>query len=359
MTVAIVRATPNSVDIGMIELLDLIHYHPQRDALFIKPNVPDAGPPGQGLYTDPAVVEALLKCFPGRQIVIGEGCIVGRDADQALARTGYASLAERYGAKAVDLERAERFDAEWPFGRLRLPTYLRTHEYINVAKMKTHVQAGVTLGMKNQKGLLTHADKRRFHRLGLNECIQALAQVVQPALTIVDGIVALEGDGPWRYGRSKQMNLLVAGTDLIEVDNVCLQLMGFDPRHALHIPPLPAVETVGLSIAEARQAFAFEFKGYFRYKNVYEHLYDSCSGCNWTLYHAFKAVKSNRWRRLKFLYRGQWRRLDIVMGHATALPLGHGKVVCLGECAREFAEEHGLPLAGGCPPQAEDVVQLI
>ncbi len=217
MTVGIVRATTDSIDQGMAELLRLIGYQPQRDALFIKPNVPDAGPPGRGLYADPAVVEAFLKCFPGKQAVIGEGCIVGRDADQALARTGYTSLAERYGAQAVDLERVERFEADWRFGRLRLPTYLRTHEYVNVAKMKTHVQAGATLGMKNQKGLLTHADKRRFHRLGLNECIQALAQVVQPALTIVDGVVALEGDGPWRYGRPKPMNLLVAGTDLIEV----------------------------------------------------------------------------------------------------------------------------------------------
>jgi uncharacterized protein (DUF362 family) len=343
----------------MAELLELIGYQPQRQALFIKPNVPDSGPAGQGLYTDPAVVDAFLRLFPGRPAVIGEGCIVGRDADIALRKNGYAAVAERHSAQLVNLEKAERFQVPWLHGNLKLPTYLQTHEYINVAKMKTHIQTGVTLGMKNQKGLLTAADKRRFHRLDLNECIRALAEVAHPALTIVDGIVGLEGDGPWRYGQPVGMNVLVGGTDLIEVDNVCRDLMGFPPEHAPHIPPLPAVKTVGLGIADAQLEFAFSYKGCFVYKNVYEHIYDSCSGCNWTMYYAFKAVKASRWRRLKFQYRGVWRRLDIVMGHATELPPKHGKVVCLGDCTRAFAEEHQLPIARGCPPAADDVLELL
>ena len=146
---------------------------------------------------------------------------------------------------------------------------------------------------------------------------------------------------------------------MVEVDNVCRELMGFAPDHAPHIPPLTTVQTVGLSIQEARRQFRFDYKGCFVYKNVYEHIYDSCSGCNWTLYYAFKAIKASRWRRLKFLYRGTWRRLDIVMGHATELPPNHGQVVCVGDCARHFAGEHGLPCARGCPPEADEVLKLL
>jgi uncharacterized protein (DUF362 family) len=359
MTVGIVRSTLAGIDESMAELMDLIGYVPSREALFIKPNVPDSGPAGQGLYTDPAVVGAFLKLFPARKLVIGESCIVGRHASVALQNNGYGPVAQHHGAELVDLDKVERFELEWLYGKLKLPLLLRSHEYVNVAKMKTHIQTGVTLGMKNQKGLLTPADKRHFHRLGLNECIRALAQVAQPALTIVDGIVALEGNGPWRYGRPVPMNLLVAGTNLVEVDNVCRQLMGFGPLHAPHIPSLPEVETVGLSMAEAQHSFAFDYRGFFVYKNVYEHIHDSCSGCNWTLYHTFKAVKRSTWRKLKFQYRGVWRRLDIVMGHARELPQGHGKVICLGDCARRFAEERGLPLAPGCPPETEAVLELL
>jgi len=359
MTVGIVRATLDSVDSSMAELMHLIGYEPRREAVFIKPNVPDSGPSGQGLYTDPAVVDAFLKLFPGRRAVIGEGCIVGRDANIALRKNGYAAVAARHGAALVSLDRTERFDVVWRYGEIRLPTYLRTHEYVNIAKMKTHIQTGVTLGMKNQKGLLAPVDKRRFHRTGLNECIYALAQVVQPALTIVDGIVALEGDGPWRYGRPLEMNVLVAGTDLIKVDNVCRELMGFAPEHAPHIPALPDVETVGTSVDEVRRSFAFDYKGYFVYENVYEHINDSCSGCNWALYHAFGALKRSAWGRLRLQYCRVWRRLDIVMGHASELPPQHGKLVCLGDCARLFAEEYGLPLARGCPPGVEDILGVL
>jgi hypothetical protein len=291
--------------------------------------------------------------------VIGEGCIVGRDADIALRKNGFAEVARRHGAELVNLEKTERFAVPWLHGELSLPNYLRSHEYINIAKMKTHVQTGVTLGLKNQKGLLSAADKRRFHRLGLDQCIRALGDAVQPALTIVDAIVALEGDGPWRYGKPRAMNLLVGGTSLVEVDNVARDLMGFGPEHAPHIPPLANVPTVGLSLSEARQSFAFGYRGCFVYKNVHEHIYDSCSGCNWSLYHAFRAVKASRWRRLKFLYRGTWRRLDILMGHPSELPSSHGKVICIGECARPFAQEHGLPVARGCPPETDDVVRLL
>lgn len=362
MTTAIVRATLDDVPQRVAEALALIGYQPHKDAIFIKPNVPDYGPPDQGLYTDPRVVEGLLQAFSGHSVVIGEGGIIGRDMGKAFQRTGYAELARRYGAELVDLNEVERMKVEWEFGQLELPVLLRTHEYINVAKMKTHVQTGVTLGLKNQKGLLLPADKRRFHRRDLNACIAALGQAVQPALTVIDGIIALEGDGPWRYGTPKPMGLLVAGENIVEVDNVCLRVMGFPPEHAPHIPVCQTMNVVGLSIEEVTQPFAFGYRGYFRYKNVYEYITDSCSGCNWTLYYTTRLIKASWWRRLKFLYRGTWRRLDIVMGHAhelTGLPAGHGKVVCVGDCARKYAAQHGLPIARGCPPTPEDVVRLL
>jgi uncharacterized protein (DUF362 family) len=361
MTVAIVRATMETVDQGMAEALRLINYQPQKDAFFLKPNVADVGPVDQGVLTHPRVLEAFIKLYPGRPVVIGETGIVGRSSKIALEKTGFKALAERYGAELLDLDDCERFEAPWQQGVIRLPTLIRTHEYVNMAKMKTHVQAGVTLGMKNQKGLLRFPDKKRFHMTGLDVCIQRLAEIAQPALTIVDGIIALEGDGPWRYGTRKDAHLLVAGTDMVEVDNVCLRLMCFPPEHAPHIPYREHVETVGLTIEEARTPFAYGFKGHWTYKNLHEHITDSCSGCNWALYGTLKMVKESRRLRLRFLYRGVWRRLDLVMGHGMgdALPAGHGKVICMGDCARQYAERHGLPIARGCPPEPPAVAALL
>jgi uncharacterized protein (DUF362 family) len=359
MTVAIVRSDLSQATDALAQALDMIEYRPSREAVFIKPNVPDYGPPGAGLFTDPAVVEGLLRYLAGRPIVIGEGAIVGRSATEAFRRTGYAELAKRYGAQVVDLNDAPRTEVDWEFGKLKLPALIQTHEYINVAKMKTHVQTGVSLGMKNQKGLLAPADKKRFHKIGLDRTIAALAQVVQPQLTVVDGIVGLEGLGPWRFGTPVEMGLLVAGQDLIEVDNACLKLMGMSRHQAPHIPDVGRVNAVGVPIAEAQRKFALDFPGYFCYHNVYEHIADSCSGCNAALYLAFRSLRKSRIGRLRLLLNGRIRRTDIVLGSGAALPPGHGRVICVGDCAAKFAGEHGYTLVRGCPPEPSDIAQQV
>ena len=35
------------------------------------------------------------------------------------------------------------------------------------------------------------------------------------------------------------------------------------------------------------------------------------------------------------------------------------KVICVGDCARRYAKEHGLPIATGCPPKPEVVAALV
>lgn len=358
MTVAIVRSALDQAADALTQALDQIAYTPSREAVFIKPNVPDYAPPGLGLFTDPVVVEGLLRYFAGRPVVIGEGAIVGRSAMEAFKRTGYADLAQRYGAQLVDLNDAPRVEMEWEFGKIRLPALLQTHEYINVAKMKTHIQTGVTLCMKNQKGLLTQADKKRFHKVGLDRAIAALARAVTPHLAVVDGIVALEGLGPWRFGTPVQMGILVAGTDMVEVDNACLQLMGMTHAHAPHIPPAP-VRAAGVAIADAARLFALDYPGYFRYHNIYEHISDSCSGCNAALYLAFRALRKSRWGRIRLLWNGQLRRTDIVLGSGVSLPAQHGRVVCVGDCAAAFARKGGYRLVRGCPPDPADIARRV
>ena len=176
MTVAIVRATMDTVDQAMATAIQLLAYKPTKDAFFIKPNVADAGPVDQGILTHPRVVEAFLRLYPPQ----GRHRRKRHRGTRLALRPGedrLPEMANRLGAELVDLEQAERFAAPWREGTIKLPTLIRTHEYINIAKMKTHVQAGVTLGMKNQKGLLHFADKKRFHMTGLDACIRQLGEI--------------------------------------------------------------------------------------------------------------------------------------------------------------------------------------
>ena len=169
--VAILQATYRTAEVQIRQALRLLDYRPQKDKLFLKPNLvtcphwlPLGGIPRSAI-TDLRFLEALLRVFDGYEITIGEGALATHvGTDEVLEKTGAADLARKYGARLVNLERAERFEVPWAYGTLRLPTLLQTHEYVNVPKLKTHILTGVSIACKNQKGLLTQADKVRFHR---------------------------------------------------------------------------------------------------------------------------------------------------------------------------------------------------
>jgi uncharacterized protein (DUF362 family) len=70
--------------------------------------------------------------------------------------------------------------------------------------------------------------KNLLHFRGIEQSIIDLTATVKPALTIVDAVVAMEGDGPV-MGRSRPMGFLAMGTDLVAVDATCARIIGLDP----------------------------------------------------------------------------------------------------------------------------------
>src|SRR5207247_11251629 len=68
-----------------------------------------------------------------------------------------------------------------------------------------------------------------LHFRGLENSILDLMATVRPAFTIVDAIVAMEGDGPI-MGQPRRMGFVAMGTDLVAVDATCARVIGLDPR---------------------------------------------------------------------------------------------------------------------------------
>lgn len=361
--VAIVRSNYRDAEAGIREALRLLDYRPQRRRILLKPNMvtvprwlPVGGTP-RATVTDLRFMEALLRVFAGYEVTIAEGVAASRSTDEVLEKTGIAAMARRHGAQVVNLDEAERFEVDWAYGMLQLPTLLQTHEYINVPKLKTHVQTGVTLARKNQKGLLTGVDKVRFHReLDLHEAIRALAETVQPALSIVDGIIGMEGPGP-ASGRPRRAGVIVAGQDMGAVDVACCDLISVELERVAHLDRV-AYETVGRSVEEMRMRFAAPTT--IRVANVTVHAPPSgCSRCLLSLQEGAAAV----WRSPMHVLRGVWscvlHRTDVVVGAADAVPAAaQGRVVCYGDCTRALAEREGLRFVPGCPPGVETHLRL-
>lgn len=357
MSVGIVRANLRNIDDKITEILNLISYTPSRRKIFLKPNVANVRNPRTGVITNPRIIEALLKYFSGYEVVIGEGSIIGKDTKKVFEKTGYTSLAKRYNVQLLDLNNAERIPIKWEYGVIKIPKILETHDYINVPTMKTHIVTKVTIGLKNQKGLLSAADKMRFHKMGLHQPIREFAEVVQPVLTVVDAIICVEGDGPGLSGRTKKMGLVVAGTDMIEVENVCCQIMGFDVGEILHIPAVSIGEIKGLPIEEVKKPF-LRARPFHKKFNVYYHPSDACSGCISSVGEGIRSIRSP-FKLAKLLYWFILRRTDFVAGLNPVFPKDSDRVICVGNCAAKFAQEYDLPLVNGCPPNPDDVRDAI
>ncbi len=361
--VAVLKSTYNNIFDNIEQMIDLLGYTPKKKNIFIKPNLVDAYPPKTGIITSPKVVEAIVKYFkknfPDSEIVIGDGCALHTKMEYVLNKAGYRYLSDKYGVKLVDLEDAKRTELEWKHGSLKIPEYINTHEYINVAKLKTHCQTSVTLSIKNQKGLLSAKDKKDFHRkLHLHNSVKLLSELVKPDLVIIDGILSLEGRGPIQHGTPKKnTNLIIGSKNMYAADNAAAKIMGFDVAEIEHIPAFADYIEVGEKVSEYIIPFKRSDPSPWIEKNIYFHFDETmCSICGIEIENALKPSFSN----LPFVFKsilagGLSGRKDLITGNLDKLPEGAENTICFGNCAFELSEKNNLPIIKGCPPKIEKI----
>lgn len=118
--------------------------------------------------------------------------------------------------------------------RFGMPRFMQDACLINLPVLKTHVVSTMTLSMKNIMGILPRPDRRAMHTFGIAQSIVDMNRGIKPDLTIVDGSVGQDGEGPL-YGDKADLQVLVAGRDSLAVDLVCCQIVGVKPRDVPHL----------------------------------------------------------------------------------------------------------------------------
>jgi uncharacterized protein (DUF362 family) len=92
--------------------------------------------------------------------------------------------------------------------------------------------------MKNLFGVVPGAvygwPKNLLHASGIENAILDLNATVRTGLTIVDGVIGMEGDGPI-MGRARPVGFVALGTDPVAVDATCARLIGLDPDRMAYL----------------------------------------------------------------------------------------------------------------------------
>lgn len=213
------------------------------DTVLLKANLLSARVPERRVTTDPAVVRAVASMVKeaGGLPFIGDSPAI-EPFRRVAAKTGMEEVARDLGIEVVELNRPRPISLSDHalFSSLEIASQaLDADVVINLPKLKTHSQMLMTLGVKNLFGTIVAQRKAEWHYMtGLDRDTFAsllldIYQVVRPALTILDGIWGMDGNGPGN-GNARPLGILAAAVDAVALDTVVCHLL----RIALESYPL-------------------------------------------------------------------------------------------------------------------------
>ncbi len=375
MTIAIRQS--NEFCVGIEELFADLTFIPGKQ-VFVKPNLCGREPVSPGENTSVAVMDALLEVLQNRRcsVTIGHGELLGTaDNRTPFAETLHASGFDRYlnrpGVSMVNLDELPRVAVETEEMTFHLPAPLLDGSfdtYINLAKIKTHMEATVSLSLKNQMGLPAAGDRALMHKTNLERCIARLATIIKPHISILEGCPAMEGNGP-HHGTPRNLNLIAAGTDMLELDSCIAGLFGFNPAAIPHFSHAVELGVGCLADASIMARFA-EFRvpdflpaspvyGFGRTVRAWPTY--ACSRCIYAVERAGRKIKKQPLKYWRFVLRAYFGKpLNIVFGRADqAAEEFSGDTIYVGSCSKEFSQNNRNACLDKCPPTIEETLSFI
>ncbi len=226
-----------------------------KSKVLVKPNLLMAKEPEFGIDTHPEVVRAVVKLLKeiNCTLYLGDGPSVWgnqiENVDEVYQSSGVKKICEEEGIELV------KFDKRRWRGKFPLTSWLDNCDYVvNLPKLKTHDFTLMTGAIKNLFGLVpgtykTELHKNYFHPNDFAKILVDIYQEAKPAFTLVDGIIAMEGDGPGTGGKLRKLGLLLAGSDCVALDSIMALIIGVEPFEVLSTKEAAAR---GLGVADIK-----------------------------------------------------------------------------------------------------------
>jgi len=208
------------------------------DRVLVKPNCISGAPPEQPAQTHPAVILEVCRELLdfGARPFVGDspawGSLTGN-----LHRLGILDDLARLQVPVVPFKNPVKADNHRGkvFHRLTVDAAaLEADAIVNVPKFKTHRQLFLTVAVKNMFGCVNGRRKAWWHVKAGNyenyfgRMLVETYVMLQPAVNIVDAVVAMEGNGPIK-GEPRAMNLIMASTDAVAIERISADIVRIKP----------------------------------------------------------------------------------------------------------------------------------
>ncbi len=205
--------------------------------VLLKPNMLCPASPDRAILTHGEVVRAVAEYVleKGALPQISDSPAMG-SFEKGLKESGIRDALEGLPVEFKEFRNSVSVDVGPPFHKIELAEdALNADALINLPKLKTHSQMLLTLGVKNLFGCVVGLRKPQWHmRAGVDREMFAMLlvrvyQVLKPCMTILDGVLAMEGEGPGKGGKPRALGVLMGSGDATAIDLAVCGMLGVNP----------------------------------------------------------------------------------------------------------------------------------
>jgi uncharacterized protein (DUF362 family)/ferredoxin len=209
--------------------------------VLIKPNLLAPARPDKAMLTHPMMVRASAEYVleKGGLPLVSDSPAMG-SFGRVLEESGIRDALKGLDVECREFRRSVMVDLGAPFNRIEIAEDVMNADLVlNLPKLKTHTQMLLTLGVKNLFGCIVGLRKPEWHfRTGVDRKMFArllvgIYNVIRPAVTLIDGILAMEGQGPGKSGIPKKLGIVIAASDALAVDLTVCRMLGLSPDSLL------------------------------------------------------------------------------------------------------------------------------
>lgn len=258
VSVSLIKATSYDVETLERQLRTLLTplggmeaYVKSGQRVLLKPNLLTGARPTKECTTRPELVYCVAKLVQevGGKPFLGDSPAFGSAQGVAKAN-GLLEWAQKLDLPIVELHgKRYQLEPQNNFDNLLLSKEaMEADVVINLPKVKSHVQLTLTLGVKNLFGCVPGKMKAWWHMEAGKDCqrfaqmLVETAQAIDPNLTIIDGIIGHEGNGP-SGGEPRNLGVLGASPDVYALDRAMMDVLQVEPSQ---IPTVAASQRLGL-----------------------------------------------------------------------------------------------------------------
>ena len=234
--------TPARVTAALLQLLaplgGMENFVQPGQKVLLKPNLLAGKAPEKAVTTHPEIVRAVIRLAQqaGGLVSVGDSPGIG-SAENVARKSGILQVVEETGARFAPFEESVKIrPRSGTFHELEVAReVLEADVIINLPKLKTHQMVGLTCAVTNMFGAVVGLRKPRLHlQAGTDKGFFALmllelCEQLAPALSIVDAVVGMEGEGPGS-GDPVPIGALLAGSHPQAVDTLATELVGLSSR---------------------------------------------------------------------------------------------------------------------------------